>query len=49
MLIDTGFDMDFLKACSLESHVFSLGFATEDQKEGMTAFIEKRRPNYKGR
>ncbi len=49
MLIDTGFDMDFLKACSLESHVFSLGFATEDQKEGMTAFIEKRKPNYKGR
>jgi enoyl-CoA hydratase len=49
MLIDTGFDMDFLKACSLESHVFSLGFATEDQKEGMTAFIEKRKANYKGR
>jgi enoyl-CoA hydratase len=49
MLIDAGFDMDFLKACSLESHVFSLGFNTEDQKEGMTAFIEKRKPNYKGR
>lgn len=49
MLIDEGFNMDLSTACSLESYAFSLGFATEDQKEGMTAFLEKRKPNYKGR
>ncbi|MGQ9647243.1 MAG: enoyl-CoA hydratase-related protein [Thermodesulfobacteriota bacterium] len=49
MVIDAGFNMDLTEACSLESYAFSFGFTTEDQKEGMTAFIEKRKPNFKGR
>jgi enoyl-CoA hydratase len=47
--MDAGFNMDLEKACSLESHAFGLCFSTEDQKEGMTAFVEKRKPNFKGR
>ena len=46
---DAGFNMDLEKACSLESHAFGLCFSTEDQKEGMTAFVEKRKPNFKGK
>jgi enoyl-CoA hydratase len=49
MLVNSGFNMELTEACSLESYAFSLGFTTEDQKEGMTAFLEKRKPNYKGR
>ncbi|MEW6375482.1 MAG: enoyl-CoA hydratase-related protein [Thermodesulfobacteriota bacterium] len=48
-VIDAGFNMDLAEACSLESYAFSLAFTTEDQKEGMTAFVEKRKPNFKGR
>ncbi len=32
-----------------ERRVFNLLFATEDQKEGMAAFIEKRPPTWTGR
>jgi enoyl-CoA hydratase len=32
-----------------ENRLFALLFGTEDQKEGMRAFIEKRRPQWKGR
>jgi enoyl-CoA hydratase len=32
-----------------ENRLFAMLFGTEDQKEGMRAFIEKRRPQWKGR
>jgi len=32
----------------LEAKDFGLCFATKDQKEGMTAFVEKRKPTFKG-
>lgn len=49
MVIDSGFNLELAEACSLESYAFSITFTTEDQKEGMGAFLEKRKPTYKGR
>jgi enoyl-CoA hydratase len=34
---------------TIENTCFSLAFASEDKTEGMRAFLEKRRPAYKGR
>lgn len=42
---DTSLDV----AIMLERKAFQLLFDTEDQKEGMRAFIEKRKPVYKGK
>lgn len=44
-----GQDIDLDNACLLESEVFGLCFSTEDQKEGMSAFLEKRKPVFKAR
>ncbi len=32
-----------------ERRLFELAMATEDRVEGMTAFVEKRRPEFRGR
>jgi len=44
-----GQDMDLDNACALESKAFGLSFSTEDQKEGMSAFMEKRSANFLGK
>lgn len=44
-----GQDIPLDAAIMLERKAFQLLFDTEDQKEGMNAFIEKRKPLYKGR
>ena len=40
---------DLGSGLSYEAILFAALFATEDQKEGMSAFIEKRAPNFRGR
>lgn len=37
-----GLEMDLDRACRYEADLFALSFATIDQKEGMSAFLEKR-------
>lgn len=44
-----GQDVDLFNACVLESEVFGLTFATQDQKEGMRAFLEKRPAKFQGK
>ncbi|PLX88230.1 MAG: crotonase [Desulfuromonas sp.] len=45
--VDNGMEMPVDKAIDYEAELFALCFATEDQKEGMAAFLEKREPNWK--
>lgn len=45
--INRGIQTDLDTGMSIEKDLFGLCFATEDQKEGMGAFLEKRTPNYK--
>ena len=47
--INKGMQTDIDTALAYESEVFGECFATEDQKEGMTAFAEKREKNFKNR
>ncbi len=47
--INQGIEVDLKSGCALEAEIFGLCFSTEDQKEGMKAFIEKRPANFKGR
>lgn len=47
--IDRGMQMDMDSAISYENELFALCFATEDQKEGMTAFLEKREKHFCGK
>ena len=42
-------DLTLGSGLDYENRLFALLFGTEDQKEGMRAFIEKRKPQWKGR
>jgi enoyl-CoA hydratase/carnithine racemase len=48
-VVSNGADAPLDAALWLERKAFELLFDTEDQKEGMAAFLEKRKPEYKGR
>jgi enoyl-CoA hydratase len=46
--VNDGMNMDMRSALAYEVRCFATLFSTEDQKEGIKAFIEKRKPNFKG-
>jgi len=47
-VINRGLDVDLKTGCAIEAEAFGLCFASQDAQEGVTAFLEKRKPNFKG-
>ena len=47
-VVNAGYDIDLQTACLLERDAFALCFSSFDQREGMQAFLDKRRPQFKG-
>lgn len=47
--VNHAFELPLAEGVHLERRLFNLLFATEDQKEGMAAFVAKRAPVWKGR
>lgn len=48
-LVNQGMEMEQFDAIAMEASAFGSIFGTEDQKEGMSAFLEKRKANFAGR
>jgi len=47
--VNEGLDTDLETGVAYEAEVFGLCFATADQKEGMSAFVEKRKASFQGK
>lgn len=48
-VMDTGINLGLKEALQVERLGFSILYSTEDQKEGLKAFLEKRRPQFQGK
>jgi enoyl-CoA hydratase len=46
--VNNGIGLDLKRALFLEAELEATAFSTEDRHEGMNAFIEKRKPEFKG-
>jgi enoyl-CoA hydratase len=47
--VDHGLDVGFEHGCRMEASLFGLLCATEDTREGLKAFLEKRKAEFKGK
>jgi enoyl-CoA hydratase len=47
--VNKGAEMPFAEACQYEATLFGLVASTDDMREGTKAFLEKRKPEFKGR
>ena len=47
--VNNGVEMPFAEACQYEATLFGLVASTDDMREGTKAFLEKRKPAFKGR
>lgn len=46
--VNQGLEMDLEKALALEANLFAVTFTTADRAEGISAFLGKAKPNFKG-
>ena len=49
LAVNKGIEMDLDRALYYEAECFGSALATEDSKEGLKAFLEKRKPEFKGK
>jgi enoyl-CoA hydratase len=46
--INQGLNVDLVSGCLMEVDAFAIALASPDAKEGTAAFLEKRKPEFKG-
>ena len=46
--VNSGLNVDLETGCKMEADIFSICISSEDAKEGTTAFLEKRKADFKG-